>query len=343
MFAVTKHTSEYLHSMKTGFLLILALSVSVVNAQPTLDRGVFPTTGSIFGYHDVTYMKPGSSGGGVRWDFSMLPTGTIVPYTWSTTDVAPGAGAFPSDALVREVPGDPTTYFEQTDTALMWMGTYSDTALLRFDPPLRELVLPCNINDGWTDSAIVAVTGAGRMQILDVLYTVKAESWGTLIMPYGVVNNVMRLRSDLALIDRRYSQWPMRTETRYSFYCEKTPMPLMVISERKGWAPPDRLLRWLDGSWQEDPAMLFRPVVLRPFPDPCVDIITIDLPAAKAERTVLQLIDGAGNITKQWPQEFTSPQTRRLTLDVSSEPAGQYNLTWIGSDGVLGSARLTKR
>ncbi|MCB0769189.1 MAG: hypothetical protein KDC00_02145 [Flavobacteriales bacterium] len=329
--------------MWKGPAVILVLSAQTGFAQPVLGDGVFPSTGSVYGYHDVQYMKPGVSGEGVRWDFSSLPSGTIVPYIWSTTDIAPGAGAFPSDAFVRQVPGEPTSYFLRTDSALLWMGTYSDTALLRFDPPIRELSIPCRITDRWSDSSIVAVTGAGRIQLLDVTYAVRAESWGSLIMPYGVVENVIRVRSDLALVDRRYKEWPLRTETRYSWYTDRTPMPLLVISERKGWAPPDRVLRWLDGTWQEDPELLFRPVVLRPFPDPAVDIVTVDLPASRIGRTILQLVDASGNIAMQWHEEFNSPQTRRLTLDIAGVPAGQYTLSWIGTNGTLGSARLSKR
>jgi hypothetical protein len=329
--------------MWKGPAVILVLLAHAGLAQPVLGDGIFPSTGSVFGYHDVPYMKPGVSGEGVRWDFSSLPSGTIVPYIWSTTDIAPGAGAFPNDAFVRQVPGEPTSYYLRTDSALLWMGTYTDTALLRFDPPIRELTIPCQITDRWSDSSIVAVTGAGRIQLLDVTYAVRAESWGSLIMPYGVVENVIRVRSDLALVDRRYKEWPLRTETRYSWYTDRTPMPLLVISERKGWAPPDRVLRWLDGTWQEDPELLFRPVVLRPFPDPAVDIVTVDLPASRVGRTILQLVDASGNIAMQWHEEFNSPQTRRLTLDIASVPAGQYTLSWIGTNGTLGSARLSKR
>ncbi|MEZ4740048.1 MAG: hypothetical protein R2818_12005 [Flavobacteriales bacterium] len=165
-------------------------------AQPALDVGIFPSTGSVFGYHDVPYMKPGVSGEGVRWDVSSLPPGTIVPHVWSTTDIAPGAGAFPNDALVRQVPGEPASYFLRSDTAMFWIGTYTDTALLRFDPPLRELVVPCQIGDRWSDTSIVAVTGAGRIRILDVYYAGRAESWGDLIMPYGVVEDVIRVRTE---------------------------------------------------------------------------------------------------------------------------------------------------
>ena len=31
---------------------------------------------------------------GLKWDYSALPMGTIVPYEWTTTAIAPGAGAF---------------------------------------------------------------------------------------------------------------------------------------------------------------------------------------------------------------------------------------------------------
>ena len=312
-------------------------------AQPTLSHEALPVTGTVYGYHDVPYLKPGNPGEGLRWDFSSLPIGTIIPYVWATTDIAPGAGAFPSTSMVRQVPGEPASYFQRTDTGLLWIGTYSDTALLRFDPPMRELALPCSMNDQWTDTGIVAVTGAGRIGIYKVRHSVKADAWGTLLMPYGVVENVLRVRSEWDLLDRRYLKYPVRREVRYSWYSDRTPMPLLVITERAGWAPPDRILRWLDGSWRDDPIRLFQPIRLVAFPDPCDDMVTIDLPAARADRTILQLVDGMGNSARQWPVEFTSPETRRLVLEMNGVPAGSYTLTWTGTNGTLGNARLTKR
>ena len=71
-----------------------------------LDQRVLPATGTIFGYHDIPYFAAGKSGIAMKWDYGNLPTGSIVPYEWVTTDMAPGAGAFPADALVQKIPGE---------------------------------------------------------------------------------------------------------------------------------------------------------------------------------------------------------------------------------------------
>lgn len=329
--------------MKRAILFNLVLASQWCAAQPVLDQQVFPRTGSVFGYHDVPYQAAGKAGVGLKWDYTALPTGTIVPYEWTTTDIAPGAGAFPDDALVQQIPGEPTAYYQQGDTALYWLGTYTDSALVRFDPPLAVLDLPCGLNTTWADTGVAAVTGSGRIDIRVTALHAQADSWGTLVMPYGTVNNVLRVRYELKVTSRKDPSVLHMREVRYAWYCDQTPMPLLVIVERFGWAPPDRYMRWLDGSWQDDPASLFRPVVLRAFPDPCDDVATVDLPARKADRTLLQLVDGNGQIRKQWLAEFPGPQTRRMTLDMTDVPSGHYTLTWTGTSGTLGNARLEKK
>mgnify|MGYP003542087448 CR=1 FL=1 len=149
--------------MKAPIILGVILFPLSVAGQPVLDRHVFPVTGTIFGYHDVPYQPAGNSGMGLKWDYSALPMGTIVPYEWTTTAIAPGAGAFPSNALVLKVPGEPTAYYQPGDTALHWLGTYTDTALVRFDPPLDILDLPCGMYTTWRDSGIAAITGSGAL------------------------------------------------------------------------------------------------------------------------------------------------------------------------------------
>jgi hypothetical protein len=329
--------------MKKGLWIAGLIIQIAASGQPVLGDKVYPVAGTVYGYHDVPYLPAGKPGIGVRWDMSMLPTGTIVPYSWTTTDIAPGAGAFPSDALVLEVPGDPTSYYQRGDTALYWLGTYADTALVRFDPPLAILDVPCGLNAHWQDSGVAAVTGAGRIDLRVTSLNATADSWGTLVMPYGTVNNVLRVRTEIVVTSRNDPAKIHKREVRYAWYSDQTPMPLLVISERFGWPPPERILRWLDGSWQDGPERLFRPIVLRPFPDPCDDQVTVDLPAARADHTVVQLVDASGMVQKEWQVEFNSPQTRRMTLEMNDVASGQYTLTWIGTNGTLGNARLGKR
>ena len=328
--------------MERNIVAIGILCSTSLFAQVTLNNNVIPQENELWGYHDVPYVNAGPSVMGSKWDYSNLPPGVLVPYNWSNRSLAPRAGAFPDDALVLEVPGDPIAFYQAGDTAFYWLGTYSDNALVRFDPPLVLLDLPCSINSQWADTVVAAVTGAGRIEIRKTILKANVDGWGSLIMPYGVVDDVIRIRYDLKLTDADDYNVVHRSEVRHVWYTDLTSMPLLVISDRKGWSP-ERTLRWLDGSWQEGPNRLFEPIQLRAFPDPCDEIATVDLPATKADRTVLQLIDGQGNVAKQWLAEFTSPQTRRMTLQMNDVPSGTYTLTWMGTDGVIGSTRLTRR
>ncbi|HRH38325.1 MAG TPA: hypothetical protein PK760_08275, partial [Flavobacteriales bacterium] len=81
--------------MKRFVPFLASIIPGVAVAQPVLDQNVFPVTRSVFAYHDVNYQPASKPGIAVKWDYSMVPTGTIVPYAWVTTDIAPGAGAFP--------------------------------------------------------------------------------------------------------------------------------------------------------------------------------------------------------------------------------------------------------
>lgn len=258
-------------------------------AQPVLRTDKLPASGTVYSYHDVLYLKPLPPQANMRWDYTALPSGAVIPYQWSTALLSSGSGSFPTESLVLRIPGEPAQYYLQSDSSLMLLGSYSDTELLRFDPPIRHVSYPSSIGMKWQDSGVVALSGSGRIALLQVRHTVKADAWGSLTMPYGVIEQVIRLRSELVLIDPKFSDEPVSTELRYNWYCDQTPMPLLSVVERSGWNPPDRIMRWLDGSWREGEQSLFRPIRLHVFPDPCIDIATIDLPAIKADQTVLQL------------------------------------------------------
>lgn len=46
---------------------------------------------------------------------------------------------------------------------------------------------------------------------------------------------------------------------------------------------------------------------------------------------------------KTWQLEFTEPETRRLTLHMGDMPPDHYILSWIGTNGTLGSTKLEKQ
>ena len=309
-------------------------------AQPALDVSLLPAQGLVYGYHDVPWITPPKGGDNMKWDLSALPKGTVVPYAVHGPQLAPGAGAFPATATVLQVPGEPAAYFQIGDTALFWLGTASEDDIVRFDPPIPWVRRPTRMRDRWKDSTLVAVTGGGRIELRITQYTVTADGFGTLVMPYGVVPDALRLKHELRVRNKRDPDAPEMWEVRYSWWVPSCPMPLVIISERSGWGPPDRVVRWLDGSWRTDPLSLFQPIKLKVFPDPCDELLTVDLPAERPGHTILQIVDASGAVVKQWTVEFTSPERRRLVLEVGDLPGGHYTLNWRDSNGTLGNARL---
>ena len=87
--------------MRLVIILHLLSFAAAAGAQPVLSDDDLPVAGTMYVYHDVPYMKAGPAGASMRWDQTALPAGTLLPYQWTTSDVAPGAGAFPA----HEPPG----------------------------------------------------------------------------------------------------------------------------------------------------------------------------------------------------------------------------------------------
>lgn len=312
----------------------------LLSAQAVLNRHALPQAGTRYGYHEVDFRPSGRAGDGQTWDLSAMPDGDLVPYAWSTSELRPGAGVFPAHAEVLDVPGQPLQYFDARDTGVVWLGWYSDTGLVRFDPPIRLLHLPCSFNDAWTDSGTAVVTGQGRILTLRYAFHAQADGRGALNLPYGMEDEVLRLRSELHLFKAEPPRTRLATEIRTSWYSDACPVPLMIAEERPQADVTRRTMAWLDGSWRDGPERLFRPMALRVFPDPCDDQVWIVLPARDADHTVVQLVDEGGNVAKLWNLEFTSPITRTDPYDVSDVPAGSYMVNWVGRNGTIGTARL---
>lgn len=180
----------------TFFFIALTLSISAI-AQPIINMAdVTPNIGEQFTTHTTTYTSPGASGAGVTWNFASLTASNNYSYSYSNPSGTPFSSNFSGATTCIITSGTSYSYQKASSTELNDMGWASSTSgyFCNYSNPKLLMSFPFNYNATVNDTYYGAYT-AGASQIVNqgtIQY--KYDGYGTLILPTGTINNVVRFK-----------------------------------------------------------------------------------------------------------------------------------------------------
>ena len=187
--------------MKKSFTLVLILSIfsAVAFAQPEITQANIPHIGdNVIISICQGAINPGSSGPNQTWDMSGLIDSEEQSFTY----------ILPSEGLV------PDSFPNATLCGVSWQNDYSnyivspsslsvegyavtldpsDTSIIVYDDPEQIIPIPYTYMDSYLDnfSGISYIPGFGAFPF-DGYLDFEADGYGTLILPNGTYNNVVR-------------------------------------------------------------------------------------------------------------------------------------------------------
>jgi hypothetical protein len=322
--------------MKTKVLLfsILLLTTHAM-AQPTLTAMTNnPVAGDNFTAVtcDTTGVTPGVSGAGVAWDYHTLIATSSFPFNVVTCSSTPYCDSFPGSnlalSIVNTAIDTELEYLTTNANVFESKGQYMATAAFVYDTkPNVLLQYPLTYNATFRDTSIVYFS----QQSPDYNITYKAtnvDAYGTLILPSGTYNNVLREHQ----ISIQYDSIPGNSpvyEGSYEFY---------------GWFTSDFhfVLFEIDldssagSSWSLDNVAYYTSsptgiaqiksveAEIQISPNPASDIINIKLSLAVVQNTSITVSDISGRVVGNINTNTLHTGTDILQYSVADLPSGVY-------------------
>lgn len=184
----------------------IALSLGTLVAQPTLTIHEKFTAGYFVNFYviDTTNVNSGATGDGIVWNFANL---VKTNKTYTKQYVVPSAtekgDSFPVSTLA-EVGNDGTTTYllERNDTTYeigFWLNPTG--ILLRYNRWQVRSVSPQTYKTVCTGNARYYYNYNSFAYKSGGTYTITADSYGTLVLPQGTYNNVVRVRTETMYYD----------------------------------------------------------------------------------------------------------------------------------------------
>ncbi|RYZ49714.1 MAG: hypothetical protein EOP49_15670, partial [Sphingobacteriales bacterium] len=178
--------------MKRLILPILLLSSLHAMAQPNLtSANSLPTPGMSTTYNTTDIGTPGSGGANQTWNFATIPNNGNLTTDYITCSAAPDCGVMTGSNVVASSSGT-YMYYQNSNSASSIRGMAAGGVVMNFTNPEDMMRFPMTYNTNYSDSFLVSYT-SGVPFIRRGNVTVTADGYGTLILPTGTYNNVLRV------------------------------------------------------------------------------------------------------------------------------------------------------
>ena len=331
--------------MKILLLTISTLTAAALSAQPTIEFNDFGleygTQISLRGASSA--ISAGESGEDQLWDYSDLnPSGAITLriQTVQQLGVQPAAESYPTATHVFEPVNVNTTdvdYKRYGDGVFEKLGTHynpnqsSAPDLIDYTDPFTEIEFPLAYGSSFTDTYSHEQSNSFEAYIETGEFTATVDAWGTIILPSGTFENVLRVRYDIVGEYTTVQQSTGTeetvpfTETSYAFYTPGIPSPLIRRSARTsddfagfslGSGYYDATVVSIDDAEEVKNTLLY--------PSPVSDLLRIELGLFKSTDVHLDIFDISGKRVLSQNKGMLPAGKNSFTIQVSELADGIY-------------------
>ncbi|UTW62337.1 T9SS type A sorting domain-containing protein [bacterium SCSIO 12741] len=329
------------------FFLAGALFTLNAQAQLTLDSAdVIPASGTSITYYEADNpegVSEGSSGVDVIWDFSDLTPADSFDMDFENPQT--GILGDPDHTTLTAVRGFQRIPYRSTPQALYLMGDLDGLTRVEYgSDSLLHISFPMAYNDLHTTSYDVEYGLLGNRRV--GTYNVQVDAIGTLHMPYGYLNDVLRLEIEDMYVDSALIGGNTSVNNRYyEFWQKGAPHYVLRIEQENDGGQTSTTVIY-QGKDQivegRNPTSVqfadSRKGELQLYPNPAKDQFQLKWNASTLESLELMIINGLGQIVKQQSLE----ENGQVTVDIQELPAGMYQVKLMGSETHF-TQRLIKR
>ncbi|MEZ4737855.1 MAG: T9SS type A sorting domain-containing protein [Flavobacteriales bacterium] len=255
------------------------------------------------------------------------------------------AGTFFPTADVATSIGQVETFIDIAEDGLYIVGTYNGSFpfVSTYTDPNKYLQFPCELGDAWTDTYAGSYTYGGVTYAQSGSGVFTATGFGSLILPWGTVTNVLRIdATELYSESGNGNLYEYEAEVSYfykpgvGYYVAKSSNESATFNGTSAGSSANFV--FLDGSTVGIVDQQYQSIGMEIFPNPVGNDATLLFTAAGARS--LQVFDADGKLMLDQALTGYSAGLHKLGVDVSGWPSGVYSAVVLGVGGERGVTRF---
>lgn len=329
--------------------LFLLLLPSISAAQSLDQSNLTPPLTTPFAVYFVDYQAPGPAGTGLTWDFANLPDTSTASTSFSTAAGNPSASSYPGANMVEDLGDGFSDFYSYTAAGIDYHGMANPSygMLMVYQDPQRQMTFPCALGTTWQDayggpwtsSTGVPVHSYGSVSGV-------ADATGTLIMPYGTVDNVLRVTTTWhdsdAFLGHGYINYTMEIQ---DYYKPGIPKPLLSFRNQTGGGtavsqPMDFSMgSWLSASSMAVQEAMGNTIGINLLPNPAHSTASV-LFSSTGSPMQLSLLDATGRMVRNISLARQPQGISHHEMDLSGLSPGLYTVQLTAANGQRGMRKL---
>lgn len=326
---------------------LLALATATPAAAQTLNNAdTSPLPGDQFTYNVADYVAPGPAGANQTWTFTGLTSASTVAISY-VSPAATGQSASFADATVASDLGGDHVFYQADASGLDLLGIYVSplSAAIPYSNPERMLSYPLAYSNTWSDAFEATFSNLGLPAVRSGTINGNADGYGTLVMPYGTVTGVLRVKTTEDYADDVSGLATIECDfTTYSWYKPGIRSPLLVINDNVtttfGTPQTEQRATWLPNPSVGMEEALRNAIGIDLFPNPATSELAVVF-SAPGGRMTIEVLDNTGRVALAETVSAAMGIGRHL-LQVGALPAGLYLVRVTAPSGEQGTQRLVK-
>jgi hypothetical protein len=322
--------------MNKIFTFLFLFSTTYAFTQPTLTySNVGSQVGDSFEIHILTTnVSPGASGANATWDFSDLPNGTVSSGTLVAASTTPYASTFTNANVAASASGS-YSYVKSDAATSSTCGFVAagGAIILHYDNEEDVLQYPLTYQGTFSDDFHSTFTSGVTFERTGTI-TVVADGYGTLILPWGTINNVLRVHATEEYADNSDITDLTYTSDLYYWYVPGTHTSVMYTSTlTPSLGAPTYSSQYID---QNSVNVLDSEVQssFQLYPNPANDFVNVQL---QSNNSVIEITDSFGRKIIS-----INPMNSQYQLDVSDWASGVYLVAIRDEHGIQVKQLLVK-
>ena len=330
--------------MRSLFFLTFRTAAGALSAQPTLDQSCAPAIGGSILYLTAEHIELNGVGPDQLWDASELNviTGTTVNHLEPADGQA--FASMPGTDVVQ-VESGVEVYLDVAEDGLYVLGSYNPNLPITavYDNPQKILEFPCTIGTSWTDVYSGSYTYGGNTFAVSGNSTYEAVGHGTLRLPWGDVENVLRIDvSDVYEESGNGNEFIYTSTSTYyykpgvGFYVGRS---LDATSEFNGSTTGTVQNFYFRDELDAGVGELGRTAIgMQAFPVPAQHVVNLVRSVPGGHEVIV--LDASGRTVFQRSIAGRGPGLHNDVLDISGWANGSYTVVITDANGARGTTRI---
>lgn len=336
------------------FLMISALCfLKPVMGQPTITSANMYAPGDVLTLQsaDTTGITEGAAGANQTWNFANLQNMGAA----TTQSIVAASGTtyfsdFPAADIAIDAGGNTFSYLDISGNDVYELGFGSASLTLKYTDAQKFQTFPVTYNTSFTDNLVGSYMVGPFLDNRTGDVSFVADGYGTLILPTGTINNVLRMKyiqnfTDVQEIGGGNTVTTLSNTVTYYWMTPGNKNALMDISYVTttviGFSTHLKTVYYYPGSVSTG-NLLSPNANLQIFPNPASDKVNLSLNLDKGGLVKLSLYNVSGQEVSTPDNSETSAGLYTREIDLADVPAGVYFLKMDMDNENLFTHRLVK-